>query len=266
MGNVKMGDFKLKINVARFTLEEGEIRSTTRKGNPKVEQIHKETTNFDRGGYVSSNRATGSVSFKEATLCKSVKIDYSEVAFSELYGKAIVVRLVNFEAMKNIHNIMKELGVADCRVQYLGGLSILITIYDLHLTENVRALAQTRLDYFDKVHMWEGQSMYFERIAWLRIQGVPLNILNNKVLDTIGGMFGKVLHKADISISDKDLSFEYVGVLVGDGRCINVDAIVNWQDKKFHVWVMEEVGEWRPDFLEEKVNPSQDVGVESLRL
>ncbi|PWA73391.1 reverse transcriptase domain, Reverse transcriptase zinc-binding domain protein [Artemisia annua] len=88
--------------------------------------------------------------------------------------------------------------------------------------------SQLAMDKFTSVTRWTGQSFGFERLAWLKVKGVPLHLLTNEVVDDVGGLFGKVVHKATIEESDVDLSYEYIGVLLGD----------------------EELGEWIPEFVE----------------
>ncbi|MFS7958455.1 hypothetical protein Hanom_Chr07g00678751 [Helianthus anomalus] len=40
-----------------------------------------------------------------------------------------------------------------------------------------------------------------------------------------------------------------VGVLVGEGKPINEQVTLVWDNKKFKVWIAEETSDWIPDFL-----------------
>ncbi|MFS7923165.1 hypothetical protein Hanom_Chr03g00257461 [Helianthus anomalus] len=48
--------------------------------------------------------------------------------------------------------------------------------------------------WFNSVDIWKGQSVAFERIAWLNIHGVPLHLSGNEIFDSVGRCFGKVIH------------------------------------------------------------------------
>ncbi|MFS7952658.1 hypothetical protein Hanom_Chr07g00609431 [Helianthus anomalus] len=114
-------------------------------------------------------------------------------------------------------------------------------------------------DRFSAITVWEGQTFSFERLAWLKVQGIPLHLLTNEFIDLVGGLFGMIVHKANRSERDRDLSFEYVGVLVGDGKRISEEIMLNWKNRRFRILVMEELGDWVPDFVKVK-NVQEDDG------
>ncbi|MFS7951770.1 hypothetical protein Hanom_Chr07g00599041 [Helianthus anomalus] len=84
--------------------------------------------------------------------------------------------------------------------------------------------------------------MAFERIAWLRVHGVPLHLFTNEVLVSMCNRYGIVGQPPQVSENDSDLSMVCVGVLVGDGKRITEDVSLIWQDKTFRVWVLEDLG------------------------
>ncbi|MFS7919083.1 hypothetical protein Hanom_Chr03g00208721 [Helianthus anomalus] len=90
---------------------------------------------------------------------------------------------------------------------------------------------------------WVGQSLPFDWLAWLRIQGVPLHLASNLVFDSIAANFGKVVQP-----------FSNAGrrgfVIVGE-------ASLSWQDKLYRVWITEDSGSWIPDCLDD-VEESED--------
>ncbi|KAJ0605208.1 putative RNA recognition motif domain, nucleotide-binding alpha-beta plait domain superfamily [Helianthus annuus] len=247
--SIRMGDGKLWFNIARFVLEDGEINTgrdipaPTKTGN----------SNVKHGVEPSGSRIeTGDRSFKDMLVGKSITIDNHVSAFSTMHGRAIVVRMCNLEALKNIYVILNDICPGLGKVQYLGGLNMLISFEDSETAASVLEAAKLVNDRFSMISLWEGQSLGFERLAWLKVQGIPLHLLTSDVINVVGGMFGKVVHKANRSEEDADLSFEYVGVLVGDGKKVSEEIILNWNNRKFRVWIMEELGDWVPDFYEVK--------------
>ncbi|KAJ0555727.1 hypothetical protein HanRHA438_Chr07g0293971 [Helianthus annuus] len=105
--------------------------------------------------------------------------------------------------------------------------------------------------WFSNLDLWAGQSLAYERIAWLKFFGVPLHLAENKVFDSVAELFGKVLHKSQLSPDDRDLSFNRVGVLVDNGLPISDTVTLSWKRKKFKIWVVEEQAEWLPDCVSE---------------
>ncbi|KAJ0770504.1 putative RNA recognition motif domain, nucleotide-binding alpha-beta plait domain superfamily [Helianthus annuus] len=241
---IRIGDNKLWFNITRYILEDGEVNLFEYKQQNSIpKDKSKVGSSFSSGPAVS-----GDWSFKEMLVGKSINIDSNVNAFSTLHGRAVVTRMIDVEALKNIYVILNDICPGSGKVQYLGGLDLLISFEDAEKAVDFRCVAVSLKDKFAIVSSWEGQSLGFERLAWVKVQGIPLHLLLNEVIDEIGGLIGKVVHKAKKSESDQDLSFEYVGVLVGDGKRISEEILLNWQNRKFRVWVTEEVGDWVPDF------------------
>ncbi|PWA63812.1 RNA-directed DNA polymerase, eukaryota, Reverse transcriptase zinc-binding domain protein [Artemisia annua] len=141
------------------------------------------------------------------------------------------------------------MGLASGEVWYVGGMRVLILFKSDEQAVMARDEITGRVDKFDSIEIWGDQEYSFERIAWLRIHGVPLNLLSNKVLNDVGGLFGSIIKEANHTSDDADVSFHYVGILVDHVRVVQDEVSLTWQDKRFKVWVMEDFREWLPDFL-----------------
>ncbi|MFS7909297.1 hypothetical protein Hanom_Chr01g00092951 [Helianthus anomalus] len=100
------------------------------------------------------------------------------------------------------------------------------------------------IQYIRRLETWKGQSLAYERIAWIKIQGVPLHLVENAVFNSVGEKFGKVIKLSQLSKEDDDLSYDCLGILVGDGKPICGEANLKWSNKLFKVWVSEEPNEW----------------------
>ncbi|KAF5798312.1 hypothetical protein HanXRQr2_Chr07g0291411 [Helianthus annuus] len=172
-------------------------------------------------------------SFKDMLVGKTVTVDSRVNVFQSLHGKALVARMIDLQALKNIKIILNDICPGQGRVQYLGGLDVMVLFDDAETAIAVREAAKSVVGKFSMISIWEGQTMDFERLAWLKVQGIPLHLLSNEVIDAVGGVLGKVVHKANRSEKDHDLSFEYVGVLVGDGKRVSEEVVLNWKDRNF---------------------------------
>ncbi|MFS7954961.1 hypothetical protein Hanom_Chr07g00636831 [Helianthus anomalus] len=88
-----------------------------------------------------------------------------------------------------------------------------------------------------------------ERVAWLRMIGIPIHLFDPEVMIQIGEQFGKVLHSPKFVEEDSDVSVCSVAVLVGDVGRINGSVKIFWNKKSYRIWVEEELEVWVPDCL-----------------
>ncbi|KAJ0778460.1 hypothetical protein HanRHA438_Chr02g0094211 [Helianthus annuus] len=256
LSDIRMGDFKLCFNVARFTLEDGEI--SNRQPETMKPKIIKGVSDGTSGGKESSGgNVVGVRSFKDAILGRRseskeenvivIKEDFKRPELGN--GKAVIARMKDFKRLKEAESLVRELMAGAGIVQYVGGMYVLVSFSTWEEVENFLALSKEKGEMFRSAEKWIGQSLPFERIAWLRIQGVPLHLLDNSVINQVGERFGKIVQGGLHDDRDSDLSFDYVGVLVAEGKRIQEEVVLQWKGRRFRVWVEEEVGDWVPDFL-----------------
>ncbi|KAM0047068.1 hypothetical protein Hdeb2414_s0009g00324161 [Helianthus debilis subsp. tardiflorus] len=91
--------------------------------------------------------------------------------------------------------------------------------------------------------------MLFERVAWLRLLGVPLHLVVSDVIKMVGEEFGKVLHVQKSFGDEKDLSIGRIGVLVGEVERIKKSVLIRWKNRSFRILVEEELDIRVPDCL-----------------
>ncbi|PWA48714.1 nucleotide-binding alpha-beta plait domain-containing protein [Artemisia annua] len=253
--NIRMGNNKLWFNIARFVLEDGEIN--VQRGNPTMSNPGNANCK-DGTNHMGTKFASGEFSFKDMLVGKTVNVDHQVNGFSSLNGRAIVGRMVDVEAMKSIYLFLHKHCSGYGNVQYLGGLELLISFDDQELALLVLEAANKDNSKFSSACLWRGQSLSYERLAWLNIKGIPLHLFTHEIVNLVGGTFGKVVYKAAKMESDPDLSFDYVGILVSDGKKISEEVNLEWKKRKFRVWVGEEMGDWIPDFYPVKTLEDQE--------
>ncbi|KAM0056815.1 hypothetical protein Hdeb2414_s0006g00222931 [Helianthus debilis subsp. tardiflorus] len=251
LSDVRMGDFKLKFNVARFFLEDREINQTRKDSyhyRPKVRNGTGPTFKIPN----MKGSCVNNVSFKEAStgvfIGKTVVVDDGLVAFSDLHRRAIFVRLKSLYVLQNIIGILKEMKLGEGRVRCLGGLSVLIEFKSKEHASMAKDEMIGRKEEFDCPLIWEGQTIPFERVAWLKISGLPL-CMDVKVLNDIGSLFGVVVKEARVDRLACDSSFHFIGVIVNHARIIHEAACVRWRGSSYKVWVSEIDKEWIGDFV-----------------
>ncbi|PWA77842.1 nucleotide-binding alpha-beta plait domain-containing protein [Artemisia annua] len=230
--NIRLGEYKLWFSIAKFVLEDGEIntRQETMRNHNRAEGFRTDPRIYP---FVAEER-----SFKDSLVGTKIDVDIRVHAFSSLHGRALVAKMVDLQGLKNIKVILRDLGPGTGKVHYLGGLDVLLSFEDSEVAEAALEIAKSS------------------------VKGIPLHLLTNDVVDDVGKLFGKVVHNASKVESDQDLSYEIIAVLIGDGKRIDEDVVLNWNGQKFRVWVAEEFGEWISDFVEVD-NKKVDETVES---
>lgn len=269
--NTCIGDCWLKANIARFTLEEGEIRPDQEQkiNNPNIEDGGRKTDKPPTSFYNGNRSFTDTLLGRQGGMKsgKSVIVEDNENALSGIHGRALVARMIDLDALKNIYIILHEICPGQGKVQFIGGLSVLITFEDNKTASWVHEATKEVLGRFSSVDLWEGQTFAFERLAWIKIVGVPLHLLSSQVIKAVRNSVGKIVHSPNRSDEDDDLSYDYMGIIAGDGKRIVEEITVVWKDKTFSVWVTEEAGDWVPEFYKvptsDSINDDSHVNVET---
>ncbi|KAM0037856.1 putative RNA recognition motif domain, nucleotide-binding alpha-beta plait domain superfamily [Helianthus debilis subsp. tardiflorus] len=262
---IKMGINKLKVNVAKFAVEnEGS------GGHPKAAPVFPSSSGMGARGNVFNLR--DSRSFRDVLGMESrsgdqswgvrggregvrvgeefsIEVPEKTSAFGKLVGKAVVGRTVDLKTLVDFDRLLAIAGTKFSRIQYLGGLSILISFPEEALADNFLNDRVLWGPWFSHLVAWGGQSFPLERVAWLRLIGVPMHLVGPEVLRQIGNSFGKVLHVPGDVEDEKDLSVFRVGILAGEAERIQGFMNIKWKNKSFRIRVEEEQRDWIPDCL-----------------
>ncbi|KAJ0577372.1 hypothetical protein HanOQP8_Chr05g0189471 [Helianthus annuus] len=170
-------------------------------------------------------------------------------AMQELKGVAVVGRTVDLETLVDLDHLLRIAKVSYGHIQYLGGLSVIISFREEPAARVFLEAKELWGPWFSKLSAWEGQSLPFEKVAWIRIIGLPLHLLDGDVVKSVGELFGKILHVQKGFINDNDLSYVRVGVLSGDVERIKEVVSLKWKGRSFKILVEEELDVWIPDCL-----------------
>ncbi|KAJ0811773.1 putative RNA-binding domain superfamily [Helianthus annuus] len=196
---------------------------------------------------------------------RSVSVPPDTIAFSERYESSLVGSVIDFNTLCNIHTSIADAGFHGLGIKYLGGFVVLLTFPN----SNEACVFLNKNDlwkfWFSSLDQWCGQSLPFERVAWIRVLGVPAHLWDRSVINSIGNQFGKVIQGSQISWGDNNWSQECIGILVGDGRQIKEELELTWRDNSYRVWIIEEPGEWIPDCLRPITTPKDPYAKDCYR-
>ncbi|MFS7916001.1 hypothetical protein Hanom_Chr02g00171941 [Helianthus anomalus] len=249
LNGLKMGGYNLRVNIAKLAAENAgwwDEDASGRKegikpdgtGQNSFGGVHLDHNKNGKGGWLKQG-----VSFKDI-LNKE--------------GRAMVGRVVDLQTLSKMKDCFKEAGLSGNNIHYLGGLSLLVSFEDESDAEVFVSNVTVWSRWFASVDMWAGQTMQYERVSWLKFHGMPLHLSENKVFDDVAGLFGRVIHKSQLSLEDKDLSVSYVGILVDHGN--RIEDSVKWSEDEAGVDVSVDI--LRPE--NEKSDNSREEGGKSL--
>ncbi|KAF5809210.1 hypothetical protein HanXRQr2_Chr04g0154441 [Helianthus annuus] len=205
-----------------------------------------------------SSSVKGGMSYKESLMGrekkdgkedKVVEISAYVKPLEEWSKSSLIIRVSDLTTLVNLDKILSEAIGPNIKLKYVGGFYMLLLFEKVEYLYEFRDFNPNLKVWFSWFEVWKGQILPFEQIAWLKISGVPLHVLDKDVFDSVGRLYSKVVHASALNGDDKDLSFDLVGILVGDGEKISDRVTLMWKDKKFKVWVEGESSDWTPDCI-----------------
>ncbi|KAF5772056.1 putative RNA recognition motif domain, nucleotide-binding alpha-beta plait domain superfamily [Helianthus annuus] len=260
---VSLGGCKLKVNIARFALENGSGLGHPVGGNCRPNVVG---GGAKPGGNVRMSSFRDFRSFRDVLgkgkekeggessgaiqeSGKQVVVPDRTNAMQELKGVAVVGRTVDLETLVDLDRLLRIAKVSYDNIQYLGGLSVLISFWEEPASRFFLEAKELWGPWFSKLSAWEGQSLHFEKVAWLRIIGLPLHLLEEDVIKSMGELYGKIMHVQSGFVEANDLSFVRVGVLTDVVERIKEVVSLKWKDRSYKILVEEELDVWIPDCL-----------------
>ncbi|KAI3501194.1 hypothetical protein L1887_29056 [Cichorium endivia] len=92
----------------------------------------------------------------------------------------------------------------------------------------------------------EKQDLRYERLAWLKILGLPLRLWDEENFSRIVRNFGRVINPFENMKIRKDLSMGKVGILTSRRQWINEEITVMAGGEAFRIGVVEYTDDWSP--------------------
>ncbi|KAI3725140.1 hypothetical protein L1987_64916 [Smallanthus sonchifolius] len=102
---------------------------------------------------------------------------------------------------------------------------------------------------FRNLQFWDGQVIPFERIVWVSIRGVAMQLWDSSTFNHIGQFFGKVVEESEVSSETCNLSFHEIGMLVDNPLRISQQINIVWNRNTFPMYIQESSRCWVPDIV-----------------
>ncbi|KAJ0502719.1 putative RNA recognition motif domain, nucleotide-binding alpha-beta plait domain superfamily [Helianthus annuus] len=263
--DVWIGSYKLYVVLARFV--DGE--RVLRKGEKQWVPVRNEDEGLDSGKgnrkethvEETSNAGQGKGdgrSFRDTLLNVDPPKKDSEIVVTAAAkggmlweGCGAVGRVSDLKKLSKLRIWLDLVGQAKVGIRYLGGFWVMLLFdSDVRMEGFVRTKEVWRVC-FDSLERWDGQVIHTDRIAWLKIYGVPLMLYDESLFNDIGSKFGTVVQLPECDEATVDLSCVMIGVLRKTGLRVNEMISVRWKEEVFPVVVEEEMGEWVPECLDD---------------
>ncbi|KAJ0602305.1 putative RNA recognition motif domain, nucleotide-binding alpha-beta plait domain superfamily [Helianthus annuus] len=250
--------WKIKTNVARFVKvvkKDDRAKQAWRKKpenhtGPVLNKQTEHNTSYTKQGLSWADVARGKRPLQEEG--EWLTFANESVPYLNWRGKTIVGELKKVEYLKAVGNMKKQMSLRNDQVRYVGGLNVMV-IFDSEesLEETLTTHEVLWNRWFSNFRKWSGEHIPFQRIAWLRISGVPLQLWIDGVFNCVGERFGKIIKPSTADEYDINFNYDAVGVLVNHGMTINEKVTIRWKQELFDVWVTEEHRFWTPNLCME---------------
>ncbi|MFS7972766.1 putative RNA recognition motif domain, nucleotide-binding alpha-beta plait domain superfamily [Helianthus anomalus] len=241
ISGVRMGENKLKVNIARYAVEnsglsdlsENKTKNSRAAGQPfrgrpfqlRDVRSYCDVVGNSSGGGGPLRGHVGKPLEDVREPSKYLVVPDKSGAFKSMFGLSLVGRTLYLETLVDFDRLLCIAKIVFLESKVVWG------------------------PWFSRLDPWNGQSLPLERVAWLRLIGIPLHLFEPEIMVQVGELFGKVLHAPKTVEEDLDLSVCSVAVLVGDAGRINDAVSLRWNRKNYRIWVEEEHEVWVPDCL-----------------
>ncbi|KAJ0726702.1 hypothetical protein HanPI659440_Chr12g0473371 [Helianthus annuus] len=220
LNGTKMGGSKLVVNLARYSKENAgfkggkyrEEEANVKKQPVSAQEVKNQYQKNVHGRVrlfsdLFKSDPSNSVSKSNPAVEVGISIDIVDntSAFSELTGRALVGRCKDLVTLRTLNSILAENKTRGVSLSYLGGLSMLLKFDSEESCVNLLMDHHRWKSWFSNLDPWNCQSLPFERLVWVKVQGVPMHLVENDVINNIAEHFGKVVHGSQLSSDDDNI-------------------------------------------------------------
>ncbi|KAF5806317.1 putative RNA recognition motif domain, nucleotide-binding alpha-beta plait domain superfamily [Helianthus annuus] len=265
MNTVKILEAKVSVSLAKYDKNHKKFIYTSKvvgekiwrpKATSGLNPLH---NNFagSRGPMVKEGKSFASLFHNDIpegnsgsfSCAKSISIAFNGSKYPlHCMGRAIHGVVHDVDSLNTLNAVLTKEGMSNFGVSYIGGLSVLLTLGTPAMVNDAMTNFSTILSkVFSRYHVWKGEDLPLDRVVYLRISGVPVHLRDSSVYEEIGGLFGRVVQESTFSWTDPDNSECSVLVLVPLGKRIEETVVVSWKERRFVVWVAEDIDAWKPD-------------------
>ncbi|KAJ0735457.1 putative RNA recognition motif domain, nucleotide-binding alpha-beta plait domain superfamily [Helianthus annuus] len=219
MSDLWMGSFKLFVSVAHFV--DGEKVDVTkdddvnrRKGKGKAYGFHANPSDggaqhekvYIGEGVVGVNGGGGRT-FLDSLLNRNkvdvLSVDDNVEGFYQWHNLSVLGRVVDFKRLTELKRCFTSKGWKNVGIKYVSGFTVMLVFKTEEECNNFLMEKDKWSDVFVSLERWNGNQMVAdERIAWLKVHGVPVQLAIDQVFDMVGSRYGKVIKSVSMYSED----------------------------------------------------------------
>ncbi|KAK9052503.1 hypothetical protein SSX86_029132 [Deinandra increscens subsp. villosa] len=162
----------------------------------------------------------------------------------------VIGKVKNFDVLDNfITDLDGKLGNA-LSVRYVGGMRLMISFLN---NEDAKDYCEDKTKWgkwFHSMVLWTEGYKEFERVARIKIYGVPLAIWTAETFEKIASRYGKIVHFDGIDWTNSNFAYCELDILVKSGARIKESMLLEKGNDRFMVWISETDFDWRPSCLD----------------
>ncbi|KAM0001285.1 putative RNA recognition motif domain, nucleotide-binding alpha-beta plait domain superfamily [Helianthus debilis subsp. tardiflorus] len=259
--DVWIGSYKLFISTARFVDETKVQEKVEKVWRPVQDQTVERNDHVDPDPKVVCDKPGPSNvagrTFKDTLLdiepvSGTVEISAPDdlVCCNDWYDLGLLGRLIDFKSLTDLRSWFLSSINKNITIKYLGGFYVIVLFESVEDKQWFFDKKNLWESVFSSLEDWEGQIFDFERIAWIKVYGIPMCLMTDSVLKDIGNSVGEVVQPSSLNDSD-DLSYVFMGVLCNSVNRIHRNVQLIWKSKSFPITIEEDPGDWVPDCLDD---------------
>ncbi|CAH1452310.1 unnamed protein product [Lactuca virosa] len=169
------------------------------------------------------------------------------VTYSWLRKTTLIAEAISLSHLGHLPKLLLEKEEQDLEIKYIGGLKVLLCFDNSVEARSFRENKQRWAENLKWVEPVESpEFFFFERIAWVRLVGLPLKLWGSMSFEAICKKFGKIIAPFDDVYHRVDLSCVKVGILTTRRTRINEEVEVATDDQITKVGVVEFDEDWFP--------------------
>ncbi|CAI9261598.1 unnamed protein product [Lactuca saligna] len=151
----------------------------------------------------------------------------------------IVGEAMSLDHLENLPKLLRPKGESSMEIKYIGGLRVLI-LFDYSVAAKEFMENECRWKQHLKWLRWGDKTeTHAERVAWIRIMGLPLHLWGQRNFKTITSVYGKTIAPFKDIPHRVDLSHVKIGILTKNKIRIYDEVTSTFKGKEYRLGIIE---------------------------
>ncbi|CAH1418163.1 unnamed protein product [Lactuca virosa] len=196
-----------------------------------------------------------------------IQLQRDAQAYHRLHRTSLIREALTLDHLGHTPKLLRDNGETDLEITYVGGLRVLF-LFDGSVDAKDFLNNENRWKEFLKLVNWSDKTdMQVERVAWIRIIGLPLYLWGDRNFASITEWLGKTIAPYEDLSNRVDLSCPKIGILTSRKTRINDELQVSIDGRVLKIGITEFDEDWFPfrfdkseDYYETQDEDDEEVG------